>query len=96
LLHGAKGCLHNSICRGYFNVNATADSYGNLPDTYINVGKGGWAKGVAFINGFNLVCFFAPKSTCSSSALWLHAKNNSAAASLLPLPWDGLDSMHLY
>lgn len=42
-------------CRGFFDVNATRDSYGNLPDTYINVGKGGWAKGVAFINGFNLV-----------------------------------------
>lgn len=26
-----------------------------LPDTYMNMGKGHWAKGVAFINGFNLV-----------------------------------------
>ena len=43
-------------CRGYFSVNASlANADGMLPDTYINVGKYDWAKGVAFINGFNLV-----------------------------------------
>lgn len=44
------------MCRGYFNVNASlANADGVFPDTYINVGKYSWAKGVAFINGFNLV-----------------------------------------
>ncbi len=42
--------------RGYFDVNGSlANGDGVLPDTYLNVGKYGWAKGVAFINGFNLV-----------------------------------------
>lgn len=45
-----------ALCRGYFSINASlADANGKFPDTYINVGKGGWGKGVAFINGFNLV-----------------------------------------
>lgn len=49
------------MCRGFFNVNASlANADGVLPDTYMNMGKGPWAKGVAFINGFNLVS--APSS----------------------------------
>lgn len=45
-----------ALCRGYFNVNGSlADANGMLPDTYMNVGNFAWAKGVAFINGFNLV-----------------------------------------
>ncbi len=44
------------VHRGYFNVNSSlANADGVFPDTYINVGKYSWAKGVAFINGFNLV-----------------------------------------
>ena len=43
-------------CRGYFSVNGSlANADGVFPDTYLNVGKFNWAKGVAFINGFNLV-----------------------------------------
>ncbi len=45
-----------ALCRGYFNVNSSlANADGVFPDTYLNVGKYSWAKGVAFINGFNLV-----------------------------------------
>lgn len=52
ICHEARRCA----CRGYFSVNASlANADGMLPDTYINVGKYDWAKGVAFINGFNLV-----------------------------------------
>ncbi len=32
-----------------------ANADGVLPDTYMNVAKSSWAKGVAFINGYNLV-----------------------------------------
>lgn len=70
--HGAERRPHGHVRRGYFNVNASADSYGNLPDTYINVGKGGWAKGVAFINGFNLVC--PPWQSACCAVLLLHVK----------------------
>ena len=31
------------------------DAKGHYPDTYLDVGGGKWSKGVAFINGFNLV-----------------------------------------
>ena len=31
------------------------DAKGHYPDTYLNIGGGKWSKGVAFINGFNLV-----------------------------------------
>lgn len=49
--------------RGYFDVNGSlANGDGVLPDTYLNVGNYGWAKGVAFINGFNLVLLLF---TCS-------------------------------
>lgn len=58
--------------RGYFDVNGSlANSDGMLPDTYLNVGNYGWAKGVAFVNGFNLVLLLAlillaPCSTCTT------------------------------
>lgn len=55
-----------ALCRGYFNVNGSlADANGMLPDTYMNVGKFAWAKGVAFINGFNLVRTVLPILKCS-------------------------------
>ena len=31
------------------------DAKGHYPDTYLSIGGGKWSKGVAFINGFNLV-----------------------------------------
>ena len=58
---GQVGLVSMSVicrCRGYFNINASlANSDGVFPDTYLNIGLSNWAKGVAFINGFNLVSY---------------------------------------
>lgn len=44
-------------CRGYMSISSSVqpDAKGHYPDTYLNIGGGKWSKGVAFINGFNLV-----------------------------------------
>ena len=38
-----------------FGSQAKVDDKGHYPDTYLSIGGGKWSKGVAFINGFNLV-----------------------------------------
>ena len=50
-------CLFVHDCRGYFSIGSQAkvDDKGHYPDTYLSIGGGKWSKGVAFINGFNLV-----------------------------------------
>ncbi|BDA51062.1 probable beta-galactosidase [Coccomyxa sp. Obi] len=56
--------------RGYFNVNSSlANADGVFPDTYINVGKYSWAKGVAFINGFNLGYYWPEKGPANTMYL---------------------------
>ena len=48
---------HQCACRGYFSISSQVqpNDKGHYPDTYLNIGGGKWSKGVAFINGFNLV-----------------------------------------
>ena len=43
--------------RGYFSISSQVqpNEKGQYPDTYLNIGGSKWSKGVAFINGFNLV-----------------------------------------
>ena len=50
---------HRHACRGYFSISSQVqpNDKGQYPDTYLNIGGGNWSKGVAFVNGFNLVCF---------------------------------------
>ena len=45
------------LCRGYFSISdqVKPDDKGHYPDTYMSIGGGKWSKGVAFVNGFNLV-----------------------------------------
>ena len=45
------------LCRGYFSISdqVKPDAKGHYPDTYMSIGGGKWSKGVAFVNGFNLV-----------------------------------------
>ena len=51
-----SGLRFESCRRGYFSVNGSlANTDGVLPDTYLDIGNFDWAKGLAFINGFNLV-----------------------------------------
>lgn len=56
--------------RGYFSISSQVqpNDKGQYPDTYLNIGGGKWSKGVAFINGFNLVrpLSRAPFSSSSS------------------------------
>ena len=55
----AGACAHMAgcTCRGYMSISSSVqpDAKGHYPDTYLNIGGGKWSKGVAFINGFNLV-----------------------------------------
>ena len=51
-----SGLRFESCRRGYFSVTGSlANADGVLPDTYLDIGNFDWAKGLAFINGFNLV-----------------------------------------
>ena len=49
-----RNCAH---CRGYFSISSRVqrEKSGHYPGTYLDIGGGKWSKGVAFINGFNLV-----------------------------------------
>lgn len=53
----SQRCFFVCGCRGYFSIGSQAkvDDKGHYPDTYLSIGGGKWSKGVAFINGFNLV-----------------------------------------
>ncbi|CAL8466181.1 g5717 [Coccomyxa elongata] len=66
--------------RGYFSINASlANADGVFPDTYLNIGLSNWAKGVAFINGFNLGYYWpaiGPANTMYIPGPLLRACNN--------------------
>ncbi|EIE21208.1 hypothetical protein COCSUDRAFT_57119 [Coccomyxa subellipsoidea C-169] len=66
--------------RGFFNVDGSlANADGVLPDTYMNVAKSSWAKGVAFINGYNLGYYWpekGPQNTMYIPGPLLKACNN--------------------
>ena len=72
-------------CRGFFSIGSQAkvDDKGHYPDTYLSIGGGKWSKGVAFINGFNLVNY--PAQYVPAPGL-----------SHLSLAWDGdgANAMH--
>ena len=61
---------HPCACRGYFSISSQVqvNDKGHYPDTYLNIGGGKWSKGVAFINGFNLVRLLPHHP--SVSAVW--------------------------
>lgn len=76
-LLSVRTCVY--VCRGFFNVNSSlANDDGVFPDTYINVGKYSWAKGVAFINGFNLVSAPQPCLRRWLNRVSLHPKTCSS------------------
>ena len=57
-MHSGKQPVRCSLARrGYFSISSQVqpNEKGQYPDTYLNIGGGKWSKGVAFINGFNLV-----------------------------------------
>ncbi len=56
---------------------------GQYPDTYLNIGGGKWSKGVAFINGFNLVSLSPDHSlvfAAGHASRYLSRSCNSASA----------------